>query len=413
MSTAEKTRLKNILLWSLAAAFVIAAVLTIRWSTRDQVTVRIASVGRQDLDSSTSTNGKVEPIHQYQAHATSPGVIQTIYVGVGDKVHVGQLLVRLDDIDIRARLAGSALSISTAKVGLESTQQNGSKEEQLTLAGDIDRAKMQKQQATSELAALKQLQAKGAASAAEVAAAQQHLDIASSSLDGLLARSKERFSSSELDRAKQQLANAQAEEASAKNSYAGANIRSPISGTVYSLPVAEYDYVQAGEDLLDIADLKQIQVRAYFDEPEIGKLAVDQPVKIVWDAKPNMTWHGHIDQVPTTVITYGTRNVGECLITVDDSSGDLLPNTNVTVTVTTSQRKNVLSVPREALHTDGPQNFVYRIVKGKLVRTPVQVDAVNLTRVQIVSGLQEGDIVALSATTSRDLTNGLAVKTVQ
>lgn len=413
MSTAEKTRLKNILLWSFAAAFVIAAVLTIRWSTRDQVTVRIASVGRQDLDSSTSTNGKVEPIHQYQAHAASPGVIQTIYVGVGDQVHVGQLLVRLDDTDIRARLAGSALSISTAKVGLESTQQNGSKEEQLTLAGDIDRAKMQKQQAASELAALKQLQAKGAASAAEVAAAQQHLDTASSSLDGLLARSKGRFSNSELDRAKQQLANAQAEEASAKNSYAGANIRSPISGTVYSLPVAEYDYVQAGEDLLDIADLKQIQVRAYFDEPEIGKLAVDQPVKIVWDAKPNMTWHGHIDQVPTTVITYGTRNVGECLITVDDSSGDLLPNTNVTVTVTTSQRKNVLSVPREALHTDGPQNFVYRIVKGKLVRTPVQVDAVNLTRVQIVSGLQEGDIVALSATTSRDLTNGLDVKTVQ
>ena len=147
----------------------------------------------------------------------------------------------------------------------------------------------------------------------------------------MTARSKGRFSADEVDRARQQLANARADQAAALSSYAGANIRTPISGTVYSVPVAEYDYVPSGEDLLDIADLNLIQIRAYFDEPEIGKLAVGQPVTIVWDAKPNKLWHGHIEQVPTTVITYGTRNVGECLITVDDARGDLLPNTNVTV----------------------------------------------------------------------------------
>src|SRR6185312_4108062 len=135
----------------------------------------------------------------------------------------------------------------------------------------------------------------------------------------------------------------------------------------YSVPVSAYDFVPAGEDLLDLADLNKIQVRAYFDEPEIGKLAVGQAVKIEWAAKPLQVWHGHISIAPTTVITYGTRNVGECLITVDDARGDLLPNTNVTVTVTTSQRFNVLSVPREALHTEGVSDFVYRVVDGKLV----------------------------------------------
>ena len=123
---------------------------------------------------------------------------------------------------------------------------------------------------------------------------------------------------------------------------------------------------------IDVADLNKIQVHAYFDEPEIGKLAVGQAVKIAWDAKPTQIWHGHISLAPTTVITYGTRNVGECIITVDDARGDLLPNTNVVVTVTTSQRFNALSIPREALHTDGG-DFVYRVVNGKLVRTPVQV----------------------------------------
>jgi len=413
MPPKEKTSNNPYLTWTVLLLLAIAIVFTVRRLTRERVGIRTATVSYQNLDSSTSTNGKVEPIHEFQAHAAFPGVIQKIYVGVGDKVNVGTLLARMDDSEIKARLAASALSISSAKVGLSSTEQNGSQEERLMLANDIARAKMQQQQAANDLAALKQLQQKGAASAGEVAAAQQRLDTATSSLDGMTARSKSRFSPGEVERARQQLANAQADQAAAESSYAGANIRSPISGTVYSVPVSEYDYVPAGEDLMDIADLNLIQIRAYFDEPEIGKLAEGQPAKIVWDAKPNKVWHGHIEQVPTTVITYGTRNVGECLITVDDAKGDLLPNTNVTVTITTSQHNNVLSVPREALHTNGAQNYVYRVIKGKLVRTPVQIDAVNLTRVEIKSGLKENDVVALSATSNRDLSDGMLVKPVE
>jgi len=406
----EKSQRNPLVLWSAIAVLVVGAFLAVRWFTRERVTIRVAQASLQNLESSTSTNGKVEPIQEFQAHAAAPGVVQRIYVNVGDKVSAGTLLVRMDDSDIQARLASSALSVSTARLGLDTTERNGSQEERLAMIGDIDRTRIQRQQAANDLAALKQLQQKGAASAGEVASAQERLDSITSTLDGMIARSKGRYSGAEIDRAKQQVANAQAEQAAAERSYAGANIRSPISGTVYSVNDSEYDYVQAGEDLMDIADLNLIQIRAYFDEPEIGKLADGQPVKIVWDAKPNKIWHGHIEQVPTTVKSYGTRNVGECLITVDDARGDLLPNTNVTVTVTTSQKSNVLSVPREALHTNGSQNYVYRVVAGKLVRTPVQLGVVNLTRVEITSGLNAGDIVALSATSNRDLTNGLAVK---
>jgi HlyD family secretion protein len=133
-------------------------------------------------------------------------------------------------------------------------------------------------------------------------------------------------------------------------------------------------------------------------------------VTIVWDAKPGMVWHGHIFEAPTTIINYGTRNVGECLITVDDAKGDLLPNTNVTVRVTTKQHKDVLSVPREALRTVGTTNYVFKIVDNKLVRTPVTVDVVNLTRVEITSGLSDGDKVALGAKTDEELSDGLHVK---
>jgi HlyD family secretion protein len=167
-----------------------------------------------------------------------------------------------------------------------------------------------------------------------------------------------------------------------------------------------------GDTLLDVADLNHLQVRAYFDEPEIGNLAVGQAVKIVWEAKPNSVWHGHIVQAPTTIIQYGsTRNVGECVITVDDAHGDLLPNTNVTVTVTTLEKFNVLSIPREALQTDGPSSsFVYKIQGDTLVKTSVTPGVVNPTRVEIVKGLQEGDEVAMGSLTDAELHDGLRVK---
>ena len=176
MPAKERSRLNPLVLWTLIVVVVVGFIFLIRTLTRERVTIRTAVATYQDLDSSTSTNGKVEPIHEYQAHAAFPGVVQKLYVNVGDKVSTGQLLVRMEDSDIKARLASSQLSISTAKVGLSSTEQNGSQEERLALANDIARAKMQQQQAANDLSALKQLQQKGAASPGEVASAQQRLE---------------------------------------------------------------------------------------------------------------------------------------------------------------------------------------------------------------------------------------------
>jgi HlyD family secretion protein len=339
--------------------------------------------------------------------------VAKIFVEVGQKVKKGDLLIKMEDSDVSSRLATANSALSSAEATAHDVAEGGSQEERIALAADLNRAQMQKQQAEKDLAALRQLQQKGAASAGEVASAEQRLAAANATLSNVQQRQMDRYSTADRSKVQAQVNDARASVAAAQNSYANANIRSPLFGTVYSIPVSTYDFVSAGEDLMDVADLNRIQVRAYFDEPEIGKLAVGQAVKIVWDAKPTQTWHGHISRAPSTVITYGTRNVGECIITVDDAQGDLLPNTNVTVTVTTSQRFNVLSVPREALHTEGTSDYVFRVVQGKLVRTPVQVGALNLTRVEILNGLTEKDTVALNATSNRDLSNGLAVKIVE
>ncbi len=388
--------------------------LIIRYATRTDVEVRATKVDYSDLLSSLPTNGKVEPIQMFQAHATEPGTVEAVYVHGGQQVAAGTLLLRMDTSAANARVETARSAIAQAQAAQFDLRNGGTTDERIGMMGDLDRAKLQLSQAQNDVAALQALQAKGAASANEVAAAQARLASAQTSVQTVQQRSTARYASTDKQRVQAQLAESRASLAAAQQTLASSVVRAPFAGTVYSLPVKQYDFVAAGEELVQLADLTKVQIRAYFDEPEIGKLQNGAAVVIKWDAKPTLSWHGHIVRTPTTVITYGTRNVGECLIAVDDAAGDLLPNTNVNVNVTTQQIYHVLSLPREALHTDGSsENFVYVVQKGLLVRRPVQIGALNLMKVQILSGLQTGDIVALNPISGGvDLTPGLQVKVV-
>jgi HlyD family secretion protein len=402
-------------LWTLLAVFIVVVIFF--WMRRTpEVQVRVARVSRQDLTSTISTNGKVEPIVDFQAHAPNPGVVTRIYVHLKEQVHKGQQLLRMDSSDAAYRVAGAQAGLEGAEAALQNMHHGGTQDERLTEQADLSAAQNQVRQAQSTLATDKKLLAQGAASPNEVALAQERLTVAQDRVAQVQKRIHDRFGSTDFSNQRAQVAQARANLSAAQSAYAGVDVRASIAGTVYFLPVSQYDFVQPGQALVNVADLTRLQIRAYFDEPEIGRLANGQPVLITWAAHPDQVWHGHVSQAPTNVISYGTRNVGECLITVDNPAGDLLPNTNVTVTVTTAERDNVLSVPREALHTQGAVNFVYRVINKHLVRTPVEIApnaVINLTRAEISGGLQDGDTVALEATSEVDLTDGMKVKPVE
>ena len=381
-------------------------------SSRDRITVRAARVERDiPIVNAVATNGRVEPLLDFQAHAPGPGTVTQLQVHLGQAVGRGQALLNLDASEAQLRVASARNSVQLTGQDLKNMASGGTNDELLGEKADLSGVQTQLRDATADLDSKKALLAQGAASANEVTAAQQHTADLQARLNQIQTRMRARFGSGDLANGRSQATRAQQELTAAENNLAQLDIHSPIAGTVYALPVARYDYVNSGEALISIADLRKLQVRAFYDEPEIGSLAAGQPVKIVWDAKLGHIWHGHVTQAPTTITNVGSRNVGECLISVDDADGDLLPNTNVTVTVTTMQRGGVLSIPREALHTEGASNFVYRVLNGKLVRTPVSVGVVNLTRVEITGGVAQGEIVALGATTDIDLQDGLAVRT--
>jgi HlyD family secretion protein len=397
--------------WALVAVAACLSLFLYVRSRHGVVPVVAAKVERQDLTSTKSTNGRVTPLADFEAHAPLAGVVNKFFVQLGQKVQTGQELVQMDDSEARKDLATAQASLTSSVAALQAMEQGGTQDERLTENADLSSAKTQVQQDIASLTSLQKLQAEGAASANEVALAQQRLSAAQARVFQLQARRSGRYSTGDLTAQKAQVAEAQAAVGAARTVYASVDIRTPFAGTVYAIPVTQYQFVPTGETLVQVADLTKLQIKAYFDEPEIGLLKAGQPVTIVWPAKPGQVWHGHIVQAPTTIIAYGgTRNVGECLISVDDAKGDLLPNTNVTVKVTELSRNDVLSLPREALHTEGMSDFVYKIVDNRLIKVPVQVGVTNLTRFEILAGLNEGDVVALGATTEADLSDGLRVK---
>jgi HlyD family secretion protein len=178
--------------------------------------------------------------------------------------------------------------------------------------------------------------------------------------------------------------------------------------------VKQGGYVQAGDLLLQEADLSKVLVRAYVDEPDIGRLAPGQKTEVTWDAVPGRVWTGSVTTLPSTVKLRGTRNVGEMVTLLDNSDSRLLPNTNVSVTIVTAQHDNVLTIPREALRLDDSKPYVYEIVDNKLHRRDVSVAASNLTQVEVNSGLHDKTMVALNTTApNKSLRDGIPVKVVQ
>jgi HlyD family secretion protein len=397
--------------WLMVALVLLIGALVMRFSSRDITQVRMGTAEIGELVTTLPTNGVVQPIHNFAAYSPMAGTVKAVYVHEGEKVARGQLLISLDNSEARAQVAAALAAERGAEAQLEALRHGGTRHEQITMTSDIDKTKAARDQQAANLATLEKLQQQGAASPSEVDAARRALAADDSALQTLGQQQTQGYAPIDLEHATANLQNAQAAYASSLDTLQKTNVRAPFAGTVYSVSTRTSDFVQGGSQLIQMADLKQIQVQAYFDEPEIGKLAVGQPVTIVWAALPSRLWHGHVVRTPSTVVGYLTRNVGEALVSVDDADETLLPNTNVTITVVLKDLKNVLLIPREALRIDDDgKDYVFGVDNGHLKRIPINVGALNLMKVQIVSGLNPGDVVALSAVDGSNLRSGQAVR---
>jgi HlyD family secretion protein len=412
--TANPTRFMGRKRWLLWAAGIAAAVILLAsfMSRGDVVPVRAAMVERSLIRSVISTNGKVEPLQSFEAHAPVGTTVRKLLVKEGDRVKKGQLLVQLDDAAASSQAARALSQVRAAQADVSAQQNGGNREEVLTLEAQTVKARTERDNAQRNLQALQRLQQQGAASPGEVKQAESQLAAAEADLKLIEQKRKDRYSAPEIAHVEAQKTEAQSAYAAAENILSQLNIRAPFDGIVYSLPIHQGAYVGPGDLVLQEADLSKVLVRTFVDEPDVGRLATGQRIELTWDAIPGRIWQGSVSTIPSTVKLLGTRNVGETTCVVDNGDLKLLPNINVGVTIVTAEHRDALTVPREAVRLDDGKTFVYQIVNDELQRRDIQTSISNLTQVEITSGVTEKALLALAATNSKALSQGQAVKVV-
>ncbi len=400
--------------WILAAAAVIVAVVLLASfaSRDDSVPVMAVTVSRSTIRSVISTNGKVEPVENFEAHAPVGTTVKRILVKEGDHVKRGQLLVELDAASARSQAAQAMAQMRASDADVNAVERGGTQEEVLTLQALLVKARADRDAAQRNLDALSRLQQSGAASPGEVRVAQGQFAAADAQVKLLESKQTQRYSRPEVARVAAQGSEAQSAYAAAEDVLSQLVIRAPFDGIVYSLPVRQGAYVNPGDLVLQEADLSKVLVRSFVDEPDVARLAPGEKIEVTWDAMPGQVWKGSVSAVPAAVKLHGTRNVGETTCVVANRDLKLLPNINVGVTIVTAEHDNALTVPREALRLDDGTPYVYQVANNQLFRRNVQTAISNLTQAEITSGVAEGTVVALGSVNTKPLRDRLPVKIV-
>jgi HlyD family secretion protein len=382
-------------------------------SRDDSVPVTAAKVSRSDIRSVISTNGKVEPVQNFEAHAPIGTTVKRVLVQEGRHVKKGQLLVELDAASARSHVAQALAQVRASEANVSAMRRGGTQEELLTLKAQRVKARGDYATAQRNLEALKRLQQTGAASQGEVVAARSQLDAAAAQVKLLESKEKDRYSQPEIAEIESRQSEAESAYRAAQNVLSQLLIHAPFNGVVYSLPVKQGGYVNPGDLVLQEADLSKVLVRTFVDEPDIARLSPGEPIEVTWDAMPGRIWTGTVSAIPSEVKLHGARNVGETTCVVANQDFKLLPNINVGVTIVTAEHHNVLTIPREALRQDDSAPYVYQIVDNQLRRTNVQTLISNLTKVEITGGIPENALVAIGSVNSKPMHDGVSVRVIR
>jgi len=171
---------------------------------------------------------------------------------------------------------------------------------------------------------------------------------------------------------------------------------SPQNGMVSMLGVREGAYVKPAQTVLEIVDLNTVWVVAEIFESQAGWVKKGQRVEATLPYVNNKTWEGKVDYVYPS-LNAKTRSL-KVRLQFENEDESLKPNMYADVTVFAKPKRNVVTIPREALIITGDQNrVIVAMGEGKFVPMRVQVGMQTDKRVEILNGLGEGDEVVTSS----------------
>jgi len=408
---AQSNRSKRILIGRVAGIGVLFVLLLA--GCKKAPLLQIADVTREDITAEISSNGKVEPITPYVARAEFVTFVDKVMATEGQAVSTGQTILTLESAEIRSELAQTHANLLAAKLDLQNAQAGGPPDQVAQLDAEKQQAKVTVENLERSEQALEQLVARQSATQEELAQSKAALAKARANLQAAeLKRSAlAQRAAVDAESAAFRIKQAQDQAESLERKVRSATVISPLTGTLYSLPFRAGAYIQVGDILAEMADLRHVRVRAFVDEPDLGLLEPNQVVQVNWDARPGETWTGRTEQVPKQVVARGTRSVGEVLCSVDNDKLELLPNVNVEVRIMVRERHGSVVVPRAAVRYDKGQHYVYVYADGRIHRRNISVGVASTAKYEVLAGLTPGEHVVLPG--DRELRDGMEIRATE
>ncbi len=364
--------------------------------------ISVVPVQRRDLVANVAATGKVTAMVGAEVRVGSrvSGRVQRLYANIGDVVRTGQVIAELEKDDQQALLEQRRAEVKIAEARISSVEALRPREIQKAEAGLTDT------EATAELAKTEfsrqnRLFDKGLVSRQELDTARKEKEVTEARVVS---------AARELELAKQRYtedsksATAQLEQAAAAGRVLAAQVSyatilAPISGIISSVSTQEGETVAAGLNsptFVIIIDLQKLQVDAFVDETDIGKIRVGQKATFTVDSFPDREFNASVQAIYPKAVIMDNVVYYDVVHRIDEPlTGQLRPEMTTNVIISLDARKGVLAVPIHAVLREQGKSVVYILRNGQPERQTVRVGWKDSEWIEIVGGLKEGDKVVI------------------
>ena len=362
------------------------------------------TVTSRDFSSSVLATGAVQTQvgAEVRVGARISGKVERLLANIGDPVTKGQVIAELEKADLQASVAQreAELRLATAKLAaVESLLPKEIQQAELEISRwqatcrlceqDISRQSQLLESGATTLQSFEQVQERLAIAKAELALAEKAHELAKTRYE-----EDRKQASAEVERARSALKNAQVQ-----LSYA--TITAPIDGVIASVSTEEGETVAAGMQaptFVTIVDLERLQVDAYVDEVDIGKVTVGQHTLFTVDAFPATEFEGKVSAIyPKAVIQDNVVNY-DVVVDIDTPyHGRLRPEMTANVTIFLEEREGVLAIPAKVVQRERGKSVVYVQTDGGAEPREIKVGWRDGQWIEVASGLQQGETVLLEA----------------
>jgi multidrug efflux pump subunit AcrA (membrane-fusion protein) len=376
--------------------------------------VRVARVRLADLDASVNTNGLIEPVRIFELRAPASGICRRILAREGDTLKRGSLILEIEGESLYADLATARAELAAAEVEIRDTRRGPTPEELDVAEAELARSSLAVEHARQILQTNEWLLERNAISKHEVELARQELSRAELSRQSATTRRddlKKRYDDSDRKRAEARSAAARTRIAYLEEAIAKLSLRAPEDGTLYQFAIKDGAWVNSGDLVGLFTNLHNLRLKAFVDEPELGKIAPGLEVVISWSAHPEKTWKATVEKIPSQVVALGARSVAEVLCRIQDPSRELIPNLHVDVQILTAHAQQVATLPRDVVFSEGRYQFVWAARDGRARKIVVETGRSSSSRIEISRGLALGDAVIIPDTDP--IAEGMKIRIVQ